>query len=301
MRILTFFVLMLALPAAAAAQNPAVGVRAEGMGGAFVAVADDASAVYWNPAGVAMGALFDFQVSGGPASTLFVGAALPVLGASYYRLRRDVPFPTVSPSPDRENEGSEKVPGRPLTTTNLGVTVVQTVVTGVVIGTTARIVRGGIDTFATSTKVDLDAGLLVSVGAIRAGLTGRNLRQPEFEAGTGAVSLRRHVRAGAAYAPRSLPSGVHGPFTLAVDVDVTKTALPSGEARMAAAGGEYWIAQGRMGLRAGVRWSASGAPYRAMSGGVTAALPRSLFVDVQMTDPRESEAREWSLGARVTF
>src|SRR5438046_2207540 len=30
-----------------------VGARAEGMGGAFVAVADDASAVFWNPAGIA--------------------------------------------------------------------------------------------------------------------------------------------------------------------------------------------------------------------------------------------------------
>lgn len=30
-----------------------VGARAEGMGGAFVAVADDATALYWNPAGIA--------------------------------------------------------------------------------------------------------------------------------------------------------------------------------------------------------------------------------------------------------
>ena len=30
-----------------------VGARAEGMGGAFVAVSDDASALYWNCAGIA--------------------------------------------------------------------------------------------------------------------------------------------------------------------------------------------------------------------------------------------------------
>ncbi len=33
-----------------------VGIRAQGMGGAFVAVADDASATWWNPAGLATGA-----------------------------------------------------------------------------------------------------------------------------------------------------------------------------------------------------------------------------------------------------
>src|SRR5215470_12611647 len=30
-----------------------IGARAEGMGGAFVAVADDPSAVFWNPSGIA--------------------------------------------------------------------------------------------------------------------------------------------------------------------------------------------------------------------------------------------------------
>ena len=41
------------LVARAAAQTAeVVGTRALGMGGAFVAVADDPSAVYWNPAGL---------------------------------------------------------------------------------------------------------------------------------------------------------------------------------------------------------------------------------------------------------
>ena len=35
------------------------GIRAQGMGGAFVAVADDATATWWNPAGVASGAYFN--------------------------------------------------------------------------------------------------------------------------------------------------------------------------------------------------------------------------------------------------
>src|SRR3989304_4469026 len=101
MRIIAFFTLF--LPAVAGAQTfGGIGTRAEGMGGAFVAVADDASAVYWNPAGIATGATFDFQVSGGP-STLFVGASMPVVGLSFYRMH------TVQVSPDRKNEGSGKV------------------------------------------------------------------------------------------------------------------------------------------------------------------------------------------------
>ena len=44
-------------PALAQAEAP-VGVRAAGMGGAFTAVADDASAVFWNPGGLASGAFF---------------------------------------------------------------------------------------------------------------------------------------------------------------------------------------------------------------------------------------------------
>ena len=39
-----------------------VGTRAQGMGGAFVAVADDATATWWNPAGLATGAYFSSVV-----------------------------------------------------------------------------------------------------------------------------------------------------------------------------------------------------------------------------------------------
>ena len=49
-------VLSLAFATQTEAQS-SLGVRANGMGGAFVGVADDASAVYWNPAGLATGVL----------------------------------------------------------------------------------------------------------------------------------------------------------------------------------------------------------------------------------------------------
>jgi hypothetical protein len=67
-----------------------VGERSQGMGGAFVAVADDSSAVYWNPAGLATGSTFDAQVdvatpkssadAPSPSRRVFVGASMPMLG-----------------------------------------------------------------------------------------------------------------------------------------------------------------------------------------------------------------------------
>ena len=304
MRIIALFVpfLPLILPVSAQAQSVGgIGTRAEGMGGAFVAVADDASAVYWNPAGIATGATFDLQVTTGGGSTVFVGAAMPVLGASYYRIRQTGGLATVSGSPDRQNGGSGEVPVRALTTTNIGVTVVQTVVPGLVIGTTARVVRGGLDTFDTRTTVDLDAGAMVSAWDVRFGLTARNLREPEFQADGAMVRMNRELRVGAALVPRSQPTGVHGPFSLAIDADLTTTADARGDRRTAAAGGEYWLAKGLVGARAGVRWSTLGDSTRAFSGGFTVKLPRSVYVEGQMTKWSESEEDEWTVGARVTF
>jgi hypothetical protein len=295
----SFFTVFLIVPALSGAQTfGGIGTRAEGMGGAFVAVADDASAVYWNPAGMATGATFDFQFSTGDTtagSPLFVGAVMPVLGVSHYRTH------TVPSSPDRQNDGSGKVQIRTLRTANTGITVVQTVVSGLVVGTTARLVRGGMDPFQTRTTIDFDAGAIVSMGNIRVGITGRNLRQPEFEGEFGPLALTRQVRAGIALAPRSLPTGVHGPFSVAFDADLTRTSSADGNLRMAAAGGEYWLGQGRVGARGGVRWSTSDSRYRAISGGITVKLPRSVFAEAHVTKPDGSRDAEWSVGARMTF
>jgi len=190
---------------------------------------------------------------------------------------------------------------RTLTTSNVGVTVVQTVVPGLVIGTTARVVRGGVESFDPRTTVDLDAGAMVSAWDLRFGLTARNLRTPEFESGSGMVKLHRQFRVGAALAPRALPTGVHGPFTLAIDADVTTSADATGDRRPAAAGGEYWLAKGLVGVRAGVRWSTLGDVGQAYSGGFTVKLPRSLHVDGQMTKVDERQKNDWQIGARLTF
>jgi len=303
MRIIAVFALFLplTLPVSVHAQTfGGVGARAEGMGGAFVAVADDATAVYWNPAGIATGATFDLQVSKGD-SHLFIGAALPVLAVSYYRIDEVTGLPTVSGSPDRQTGGSGEVQVRTLSTTNFGVTVVQTVVPGLVVGTTARVVKGAVEGFDGRTTVDLDAGAIVSAWDLRFGLTARNLRQPEFQTEGGMVRMTRQFRVGAALAPRALPSGIHGPFSVAIDADLTTTPDIRGDRRTVAAGGEYWLGKGIVGVRGGVRWSTLGDSRRALSGGISVRLPRSVHAEGQLTKHNESEGNEWSVGARITF
>src|SRR5687768_825184 len=56
--------LMVLLPVSSAGAQTfeTAGVRALGMGGAFVAVADDVSAVWWNPAGLATGPFFSLAI-----------------------------------------------------------------------------------------------------------------------------------------------------------------------------------------------------------------------------------------------
>src|SRR5687767_8038412 len=87
-------------PVHAAAQAfDSLGSRAQGMG-AFVAVADDASAVYWNPAGLAAGSYFSlvFDRTSAEAGTerddrasdrssWLLALSTPALGLGYYRLR----------------------------------------------------------------------------------------------------------------------------------------------------------------------------------------------------------------------
>src|ERR1051325_4422678 len=75
-----------------------VGNRALGMGGAFVAVAADSTATWWNPAGLATGPFSDMSLGRGvtdldaavPARrdrVSWFAATSPAVGFSYYRLR----------------------------------------------------------------------------------------------------------------------------------------------------------------------------------------------------------------------
>src|SRR5437660_7339533 len=106
------FVLMSAPVTAHAQTYEQIGIRAQGMGGAFVAVADDATASWWNPAGLATGAYFNGIIEYGrpddSGRTKGVALAFPALGVSYYRLNISEIQPIGSTAPNgasRQDQG----------------------------------------------------------------------------------------------------------------------------------------------------------------------------------------------------
>jgi hypothetical protein len=286
--------LVLLFPSLLSAQTwGQVGERSQGMGGAFVAVADDASAIYWNPAGLATGSTFDAQIdlnsprhtSDGPSQgrNLFVGASLPVLALAYYRTH-----PAVSTSGDRKTEGSGELRVSALEVQNAGISLVQTVVKTLVMGSTLRLAHGG-----DRTAFDLDLGTMASMGEVRVGVAARNLRK--------SLDTQRQVRLGVAFVPRSLPNGVFGPFSAAFDIDLTETNTIFGNQREAALGSEQWWAHGLVGTRFGVHWNTIKANERAVAGGFTVKLPSSMFAEGHMTKSESGNETGWGAGLRVTF
>lgn len=329
------FAAVLLLPPPAAAQGLEIlGNRAAGLS-AFVAVADDASAVAWNPAGLVIGPIFnvllDFersteQPSTAPAQSngragrlggsLFAFAALPV-GLSYYRLRTtaiDASTPAVVGSPDRQ---IKHVVVRSLVTSNVGVTVLQSMGNYFTVGATARLVRGSAVAGRTAiadwrdgfnrvdalddrgaTRGDLDAGVLATFGTVRAGLVVRNLVAPSFPAAGGEeLKLARHARVGVAWGDR-------WPGTsrtiLAVDADLTTVAHPAGNRRDVAAGVERWLGAHRWGVRGGVRVSTVGEARPVVSAGGSLGVRPGTYVDVYAARGRAGGSA-WGLAARVTY
>jgi len=342
-------VLLFALPAPATAQTfDFVGTRAAGMGGAFVAVADDASAVYWNPAGFASGSYFSLvldriyakidrtyakagrtsskvdpgdSAASGRRSGLLMAIGFPALGLSYYRLRDSTvvagELPTGTDAAGRNLTGTGSVRVDTLITHHTGATLVQTIVPGLDVGATFKLVRGVASSvggpFGTdetgedfvgkgSHKFDVDLGVMGSLGRIKAGLTLRNMTAPEFKTAGGglpALRLARQARGGIAIRPAS-------GWLVAADLDFTKTAGVSGNAeRIFAMGAEGRIAA-RGTARGGFRVNtaadrASRSKAAGISAGGSYAVTPSLLVDAQVTGGTDRGARGWGVSGRFVY
>jgi hypothetical protein len=291
------------------------------MGGAFVGVADDASAVYWNPAGLAGGAYFSLVLDGttakaapadddraGRQSGWLLALTTPALGLSYYRLHAS----TVAPSAAGGSTGFQI---RSLSTQHIGATLVQSLTDRIAVGATVKAVRGlagtaevpaasaegaldGWDVAGRSTnKFDIDVGVMATGSAGRLGLVVRNASEPGFETGSGGPDLRleRQVRAGGSVLLLQA-------WKLAADLDLTRRQSVFGEMRELAVGTEGQVTR-RLTARAGLRLNTTGDRGRTPGlavGGSFAALG-SLLVDAQLTTGGDEVFRGWGVAGRMVF
>jgi hypothetical protein len=319
---LFFLSLSLSLSPSVASAQPfeGVGARAQGMGGAFVAVADDASAVYWNPGGLASGAYFSLVLdrtqaetntssdgrAGGRSSWLLALSA-PAIGLTYYRLRHTFVAPAgrLAATPLSRVES--------LVTHHAGATLVHSVFDHLAVGTTLKIVSGiaalgdapgdpadliddrdipGVS----STKFDADVGVMATGTLVRAGVTFRNLAEPSFATGTEEkLHLNRQARAGLALllTPR---------WTAAADLDLTRNRGPFGDVRTLAFGTEGRLTT-RASARAGVQMNTTGDRGRTplASVGASYAAFGSLLVDAHFSKGSDNAFSGWGVAGRVVF
>ena len=326
-------------PQSAHAQSfDAAGSRAAGMGGAFVGVADDATAIYWNPAGLAAGSFFSLVLDGGAQdatpegnlrgvkqSSYFLGLTTPALGLGYYRLSTASAVPDDLLVPIDAEPSSRNLTGAPfvrvdsLVTHHAGITLVQSIVPSVAIGSTLKLVRGiassqfreavessaslGVETGETrgATRFDLDVGVMASGQRGKAGITVRNLRQPEFTTPEGrTVRLERQARAGVSYVLRPA-------WVLAADLDLLSYDDAFGARRDAAIGLEGRIMP-RASVRTGVRWNtadgddgAAVARRRALTFGASYAVKAAVFVDAMAVLGSDAAGRGWGVAARFIY
>jgi hypothetical protein len=332
---------ILAWPGTAAAQSDfdSVGTRAQGMGGAFVAMADDASGVWWNPAGVATVGIFDGVLENGRVSVdadgdelagdrgawraapFSVSVALPMLAFSYTRLhvRSVESHATAAVEPGRQ-EGAAAGIARVLRTDRADVTLVQSIADVFVVGATLGVVRGGVASgpaagvtvdealdragdleTSGNNRFEAHVGALAFAGPLRIGVVARNLNRPAFDDPAGGrIALARQVRAGVAYGGGG-PAYARRPWNVAVDADLVTVHGVDGPRRAVAAGVERWWADDRVALRGGARMQTAGAARPQVSGGASVALWPGFYVEGQVSGGADEATAGWSLAARITY
>ena len=302
------------------------GARALGMGGAFVAVADDPTAVHWNPAGL---------VRGGPAGLTIGtdwfhfrnGNRPPVPGAT----RQSASLISIGTWPLGLSYGSEcaslitqvTAAGtrvESLSLKHLGVTVLQTVFDidafggefSLVAGATVKFSRGTARISELSSAetiggafeavddavgrsigvVDLDVGLHAELPRLRAGVTFKNLRQPRFHTiAESAIVVKRRARLGVAFVPRD-------GLTFALDVDLDTADPLVGLRRVIDLGGESRLGP-RLFVRGGVRWQrdADRRPVGAL--GASVMLRSGFWLDGYVTPQSRSDGQGFGMALRV--
>ena len=197
----------------------------------------------------------DTRAPAGKQSTTFIGLTMPPVGIGYYRLNRVTAVPETpeeTDQPSRE-DGRQSVQG--LSTSHLGLTLGQSLGDYLVVAGTVKYVQGEVhagtfvgspedaleasDTFGSrsTSRFDVDAGVMLAVEQWRAGLLARNLTAPSFDGpdpDSGAVELDREFRVGVAWG-----QGWPGITRLVVSADADLTRKPGRDRRSARCGGRH--------------------------------------------------------------
>ena len=270
-----------------------IGIRAQGMSGAFVAVSDDATTTWWNPAGLASGGLFNGVIefhrieSSSDTRARAFAFNVPSLGLSYYRLGLNgmrLIHPTGTPSASREDEGALN---------QFGVTVGQSIGSHLIVGSTLKLVNA-----LGETHGDLDMGAMVALGRLRLGLAAKNIRTPEFTDGDTLLELPFQMRAGASVRAGSAD---RAEVVAAFDADLTTTATLFGDERHLATGAEVWLGNRSVGFRGGVGFNTVGETRRSWSVGASVGLRGGFYLDGQLTRGSDLARNGWGIALRVTF
>ncbi len=303
---LLLLTLLVAAPASAQTFETA-GARALGMGGAFVGVADDVTAIWWNPAGLATGGFVGLALErhsferqppdlfghapSTERSSWFLGAGSLPLGLSYVRTRET--FFTYGPA--------DEPVSRELTTHQAGVTVLQSLTDTIVVAGTLKYVRGGAAAGMTGTALESEAGnafdadvaVMATAGDLKAGLTLKNLTSPAFEAPDGTrLELPLLARAGISYL--ATPA-----LTVAVDFDLKAQQSGPDRRRAVAIGTEYRLV--RFAVRAGARMDTIGDSRPLGTVGGSYAVRNGVWVDGWAAAGAEGAERGWGVAGRIVY
>ena len=286
----------------------AVGVRARGMGGAFTAVADDSTATWWNPAGIAAGPYFNatFEVTRGrepdtqagnvpdgfePPRSTGISVAYPALGLSYYRLQISEIAPltsTADSAAGRQDGGVAVLRLRTVSLNQFGATVGQSIGRHLVVASTVKVINA-----VDETHGGLDIGALAKIGHTSFGLMVRNVTEPSFGSGPDRIVLDATVRAGIAVGLDRL--------TVAGDLDMVKNTGPRGDERRWAIGAEARTTGQVIEIRGGLSGDTVGDSGTSLSGGVSVAVRRGIYLDGVLVGGSDDLRRSWGIALRLTF
>lgn len=197
------------------------------------------------------------------------------------------------------------------TTTQYGLSVLQTITEGFVLGSTLKYVRGSVGAQTvtalttgdslesgrnldgeSSGAFDMDVSAMYDARVFRIGATIRNLRSPEFEGADGSVrELQRRSRVGLAVLPAA-------GLTLAIDLDLDTADLPTGPQRVVAAGVERQFSA-RVVIRGGARRNLEGTRATVGAAGASVAIRPGTWLDAHVTLGRSAGERGFGIGLRA--